>query len=128
MLHLPFTQIFAYNNRQYNLSVAVEKMQLFAVIRTHGAAWQPSSPIEGQEQWDAHARFMDALEAKGVIVLGGPLEGTPDVLLVMRVNSAEEAAQHFQDDPWTRLDLLRTKQITPWTLRLGTLPDSVPPG
>ena len=97
-------------------------MKLFAVIRTRGPAWEPSLPLEGQGEWNAHARFMNGLEAQSIIVLGGPLEGTPDVLLVMRANSPEDAAGHLQNDPWTGLGLLRVERIMPWTLRLGSLP------
>jgi hypothetical protein len=64
---------------------------------------------------------MDGLEAKSIVLLGGPLEGTPDVLLVMRANSSDEIVENLKDDPWTGLDLLRTKAITPWVLRLGRL-------
>ena len=35
--------------------------QLFAVIRSRGAAWQASHSLEGQQDWDAHASFMNAL-------------------------------------------------------------------
>jgi hypothetical protein len=100
-------------------------MKIFAVIRRGGGAWQSSAPLEGQQEWAAHARFMNDLSAKGAVVLGGPLEGTSDVLLVMRAGSVEEVAYYLHDDPWTALNLLVIEKITPWTLRLGALP-SVP--
>ena len=99
-------------------------MKIFAVIRTRGSGWQPSLSLEGQPEWPAHARFMNDLEARGAVILGGPLEGTPDVLLVMRADSAVEAVQHLQDDPWTTLNLLVVEKVMPWTVRLGTLPDT----
>jgi hypothetical protein len=68
---------------------------------------------------------MNDLSAKGAVVLGGPLEGTSDVLLVMRAGSVEEVAYYLHDDPWTALNLLVIEKITPLTLRLGALP-SVP--
>ncbi len=97
-------------------------MKIFAVIRTRGPAWQPSLSLEGQPEWPAHARFMNNLEASGAVILGGPLEGTPDVLLVMRADSADEAAQYLQGDPWTDLNLLVVETVMPWTIRLGALP------
>lgn len=97
-------------------------MKLFAVIRTRGAAWRASSPLEGQEAWGGHAAFMNALEKEGFVALGGPLDGTSDVLLIVRANAPEEIGDRLQADPWTRLDLLRTTRIAPWTLRLGALP------
>ena len=48
-------------------------MNLFAVIRSHGAAWQPQLLLEEQTDWDIHASFMNALESEGFVVLGGPL-------------------------------------------------------
>ena len=64
---------------------------------------------------------MNNLEASGVVILGGPLEGTPDVLLVIRADSAEAAAQHLQDDPWTALNLLVIEKVMPWTIRISAL-------
>jgi hypothetical protein len=95
--------------------------QLFAVIRSRGAAWQTSRSLEGQADWDAHASFMDALEREGFVVLGGPLEGTSDFLLIFRARSADEVLDRLLADPWTGSDLLRVSQVTLWTLRLGSL-------
>jgi uncharacterized protein YciI len=96
-------------------------MKLFAVIRTRGDAFDASRRLEEQPEWDAHARFMNDLQKEGSIVLGGPLEDTPDVLLIFRADSADEIRQRLRDDPWTRRDLLRISRIAPWTLRLGSL-------
>jgi hypothetical protein len=63
---------------------------------------------------------MNALHSEGFVLLGGPLEGTSDVLLIVRSNDANEIYARFSGDPWSR-DLLRIKQIAPWTLRLGSL-------
>jgi len=94
---------------------------LFSVIRSHGPAWQSPIALEDQKNWSAHASFMDALEAAGFVVLGGPLEGTSDVLLIIRAESPGEIVQRLESDPWTGMRLLITKQILPWTLRLGSL-------
>jgi uncharacterized protein len=98
-------------------------MKLFAVILSHGDRWRAGSPLERQEEWDQHARFMDDLTERGVVALGGPLEGTEEVLLIMRAQSEEEIGQTLGEDPWHRMDLLRVKSIAPWNLRLGRLPD-----
>ncbi len=97
-------------------------MKLFAVIRTRGGAWQPSLALESQPDWDAHASFMNGLQREGFILLGGPLEDTPDVLLIVRAGTPEEIIERFAADPWTSQDLLRIGRISPWTLRLGSLP------
>jgi hypothetical protein len=95
--------------------------QLFAVIRTRGPAWQDSKPLEGQADWAGHAAFMNALAKDGFVVLGGPLDGTPDVLLVIRAGSPDEIRSRLAKDPWATTNLLRVSRITPWTLRLGSL-------
>ena len=92
--------------------------RLFAVTRTRGPGWDGSRPLE---QWPAHAAFMNGLEAEGFVILGGPLEGTPDALLVIRANDEDEILTRLAADPWSRMDVLRVTQAVPWTLRLGTL-------
>jgi uncharacterized protein YciI len=95
--------------------------KLFAVIRTRGRAWQDARPLEGQADWTAHAAFMNALAGEGFVVLGGPMEGTADVLLVVRAETPGEIRSRLADDPWAGADLLRISRIAPWTLRLGSL-------
>jgi len=64
---------------------------------------------------------MNALQREGFVLLGGPLEGTSDVLLIIRANSADEIIQRLAHAPWSGAGLLRVSEIMPWTLRLGTL-------
>jgi uncharacterized protein YciI len=97
-------------------------MPLFAVIRTHGPAWTQAAPIETQSIWEAHANFMDDLFHAGFVLLAGPLEGTDGAMLIVRADSSEEVAARLQADPWTASGHLYTTQISPWTLRLGSLP------
>jgi YCII-related domain len=95
--------------------------RIFAVIRSRGTGWNHSRPMEGQEDWPSHAAFMNALQKEGFVLLGGPLEGTPDVLLIIRATDVEQIRSRLSDDSWTRKDLLRITQVVPWTLRLGSL-------
>jgi uncharacterized protein YciI len=95
---------------------------LFLVTRFHESAWDHSKPLEQQPEWQAHADYMDALADEGFIVLGGPIVGTDDVLLIIRASSPEEIEKRLADDVWTRRGLLTTREIHPWQLRLGRLP------
>jgi uncharacterized protein YciI len=95
--------------------------RLFAVTRSRGPAWKAERPLEEQDDWPAHAVFMNALHREGFVVLGGPLEGTPDVLLIARARDADEIRARLADDSWTRNGLLRLERIVPWALRLGAL-------
>lgn len=49
---------------------------LFVVIRRYGPPYARDLPLEEQQDWEAHRAFMNALEAEGIVRLGGPLEGT----------------------------------------------------
>jgi len=95
--------------------------RLFAVTRSRGSAWNAERPMEEQDEWHSHAVFMTALHRDGFVLLGGPLEGTPDVLLIAHANDVDEIRSRLSDDCWTRNGLLQIKQIVPWTLRLGAL-------
>ena len=95
--------------------------QIFAIIRTRGPRWNDAAPVEGQEDWRAHADYMNALEAEGFMLLAGPLAGTRDVLLIARAWDEAEVEARLSRDCWTVKDLLRTRQVNPWSLRLGAL-------
>ena len=45
-----------------------------------------------------------------------------DVLLIIRAASADAIRARLAPDPWHQMGLLTIKSISPWTLRLGTLP------
>jgi hypothetical protein len=96
--------------------------QLFVVTRTRGTHWNHSRTLEEQDHWQSHATFMNALAHDGFVLLGGPLEGTPDVLLIVRASHADNIMSRLADDPWSRNGLLRITQVHPWSLRLGSLP------
>jgi hypothetical protein len=93
----------------------------FAVIRSRGPAWNDAVPLDDQVEWTAHAAFMNGLLRDGHVTLGGPLEGTPDVLLIMRATDPSEITERLAADPWTRNGLLIVKQICSWWIRLGSL-------
>jgi len=99
----------------------MENSKIFAVIRTRGGAWQTAIGLEQQAEWGGHARFMNTLQKEGLVLLGGPLEGTSDVLLIMRAATPEEIAARLEADPWTGMDLLRVARISLWNIRLGSL-------
>jgi uncharacterized protein YciI len=93
----------------------------FVVIRTRGSVWDDSKPLEDQTDWPAHAAFMDSMAAERFILLGGPLEGSRDVLLIFNAQDRSEIENRLAADPWTQNGLLITKECRPWRIRLGSL-------
>ena len=96
--------------------------RLFALIQSRGPAWDHSLPMEKQVAWADHAEFMDRLTAEGLIALGGPLEGSVDVLLILRATGPADFEARLAADPWRRNGLLVSKHVWPWQIRLGSLP------
>jgi len=76
--------------------------------------------MDEQTGWDAHARFMNALEDAKFICLGGPLGDEERFLLIVRARDADEIRATLAADPWSD-DRLVIGSIDPWTLRLGEL-------
>jgi len=93
----------------------------YAVLRTRGPNWDHATPLRQQRLWDAHAAFMDALEAEGLVRLAGPLEGSIDVLLIMQGGDAGAIEARLVEDPWTPADMLHTTWIRPWNVLVGAL-------
>src|SRR2546428_13733769 len=101
--------------------------QLFAVIRTRGPAWQDSRSMESQADWASHASFMNSLAKEGFVILGGPLEGSPDVLRVLGAKTPADVRARLAGGPWATKLLLRIPPAAPWTRRIRPLHASAPP-
>jgi len=95
--------------------------KIFAVTRHRGPRWDASRGLENQEGWTTHAGFMNGLQAEGFIVLGGPLDNTKEVLLIIRADNEAEIRSRLAADPWSANGLLEIARIVPWTIRLGKI-------
>jgi uncharacterized protein YciI len=95
-------------------------VRLFAVTLSRGPAWDNSLAMEQQTGWDAHAEFMNGLEAEGFIFIGGPLDETPYVLHAVRAENPAEVRTRLEGDPWQSNRLLEITRIASWTLKLGS--------
>jgi uncharacterized protein YciI len=98
--------------------------RLFVVTTAHGPAWDAARPVERQAAWEAHADFMNALEAEGFVLLGGTLDdaagtGGNGAMLVVRARDAEDVRWRLAADPWAKAGLLAVASVRAWTLRLG---------
>ena len=95
--------------------------KVYAVMRARGSRWKAGAAMDEQEDWKEHADFMDGMVEEGFVLLGGPLRGTEDVLLIVRASGEAEIRARFAEDVWTTKNLLRTKWVAEWWLRLGGL-------
>jgi uncharacterized protein YciI len=93
-------------------------LQLFAVIRVRGSAWQADRPMQKQSAWPEHAAFMNGLAVGRFIVLGGPLGDGRRVLHIVEADSETTVRQRLSQDPWEMMSILRTESIETWTVLL----------
>jgi uncharacterized protein YciI len=83
-----------------------------------GGPWDWSRDMREQADWDEHASFMDALVDAGFVVLGGPLEGDREVLLIVEAESEDAIRERLAEDPWAATGMLRPARIERWTVLL----------
>jgi uncharacterized protein YciI len=97
----------------------------YIVERGKGPAWDHSRGRREQDDWDAHAAFMDGLVEDGVVVLGGPMgEGDGEnTLIVVALDSEAAVRARLAEDPWGE-DMLTYVRVEPWSvwLRAGPPP------
>ena len=77
--------------------------------------------MEEQEDWRAHADFMNRLVDEGFMLLGGPLTARAMFCSSCARPTRPRSRRDWRQDCWTVQGLLRTRQISPWWLRLGSL-------
>jgi uncharacterized protein YciI len=93
--------------------------EYFLVKHVPGPAWDHTRRRREQDDWDAHAAFMDGLTDEGLIVLGGPVgPGDGDyALLVVDAKDEAEVRARLDDDPWHN-GMLEVESIQPWSVWL----------
>ena len=91
----------------------------YAVTYLRGENWNPALPMRQQENWDEHARLMDALVEAGFIILGGPLDEGEKVLMIINAESPQAIDQRLAQDPWMPMGLRRIASIERWQVLLG---------
>jgi uncharacterized protein YciI len=95
-----------------------EPRSYLAVCRVRGPAWDQSRQLREQDDWPAHARFMDELAATGFIVIGGPLGDAERTLLICDAEDEAAVRARLAGDPWTRSGHLELDGCERWTILL----------
>ena len=102
-------------------------MANFAVRTMHGPGWDSSRPIREQDDWDAHAAFMDGLVDNGFLIIGGPIGDGAQTLHAVEAADENEVRACFAEDPWASADRLRLASVEPWALWLDSRPSTPMP-
>jgi hypothetical protein len=93
-------------------------MDLYAVRERRGGPWDWGRDLREQDGFGEHARFMDDLVESGFVVLGGPLEGDREVLLIVDAPGKDTIRERLTEDPWISNGMLTVTSIERWTVLL----------
>ena len=93
-------------------------MALYVVRLQRGGPWDWSRDLRAQLGWDEHALFMDGLVDSGFVLLGGPLEGGREVLLIVEAESEETIRERLAVDPWAPSGMWSPTRVERWTILL----------
>ena len=93
--------------------------KVIAVILQPGRHWDHAKGVREQAFWDEHAQVIDDLFARGVILMAGPFEpaGT-GALVILNVNTPEQAHAIYDHDPWKHQGILRVAEAREWIIYL----------
>ena len=58
-------------------------------------------------------------ERDGFVIVGGPLEDTPYIMLAIRAADAPAVRDRLAQDPWELSGVIETTRIVGWKLALG---------
>jgi uncharacterized protein YciI len=95
------------------LRVILGHIAVFAVTQERFNQWDWSRDMREQDNWEAHAAFIDELTEQGFIVLGGPVGDGRRVLLIVESDDESSIEERFAADPWIGTHL-RIERIEPW--------------
>ena len=101
-------------------------VEFYAVHQRRGGPWDWTRDLRGQVGFEDHARFVDSLVDSGFIVLGGPLQGEREVLIIVNAADEDIVRKRFADDPWVQSGMLMLTTVERWTILLNGLRGSFP--
>jgi len=109
----------------YSAYYATAMKKTTAVFLKPGAQWDYSKGVREQAHWDEHARFIDDLFARGVILMVGPFtpEGT-GALAILNVDTAAAPRAIYAKYPWAHEQALVTDEAREWTIFLDSRDES----
>jgi uncharacterized protein YciI len=71
---------------------------------------------------EAHLQILRDANARGLLLLSGPLGDPPDgALLIFRAESAAVVEDFARRDPYVAAGLVTAWRVRPWTIVFGTL-------
>ncbi|MEU5988106.1 YciI family protein [Spirillospora sp. NPDC047418] len=71
------------------------------------------------ERRPEHLEHLGRLEAEGSLLLAGPLADLSGGIIVLAADDLEAARALVEQDPYTRLDVTRDRELKEWKITAG---------
>jgi uncharacterized protein len=85
-----------------------------------GPSWTVGG-VREQQDWDAHAEFVDALIERGTFVMGGPFSDNSGSMSLLEGVDAEEARRLVEEDPFMKNGVFVLEEIREWNVFVDEL-------
>ncbi len=86
-----------------------------------GPAWTPGESVRDQPRWDDHADFVDALVARGTMVMGGPFADRSGSMILLEGLDEEEARRILASDPFIENGVFLLDEVKAWEVFVDAL-------
>ncbi len=93
--------------------------ELWVVRNARGGPYDFSRDMREQQGWQEHAAFMNGLVDAGFVLLGGPLQGDRETLLICSAASEGDVRERLARDPWASSGMVVVKKVERWTIALS---------
>jgi uncharacterized protein YciI len=101
----------------------IERRPWFVLTHRSGPSWRPGTPFTEQRGIEVHVAFMQSLEERGLLVLGGPFADPtrdgPVGMAIIRADGMEAARKIAEEDGSLQAGLLRV-DVREWLPKMGS--------
>jgi uncharacterized protein len=85
----------------------------FVLFYSPGPRWKPGVGFRDQPGIGGHGAYLDTLQARGLVVMGGPFLDNSGGMLILSTATADEARGLGEADPAVKAGLMRVT-VRPW--------------
>ena len=85
-----------------------------------GPTWT-SGGVREQQDWDAHADYVDALIEQGTFVMGGPFADSSGSMSLWEGVDIEEARRIIDEDPFMKNGVFELEEVREWDVFVDEL-------
>lgn len=89
---------------------------VFLVFFQPGLRWVPGLESPQQPGFRVHADYLNAVDKRHRLLIGGPLDDYSAILLAMEAENEAQVRDLLARDPWLLDGMLVIERIRKWTL------------